>query len=88
MTEPQSAPEGWYDDPEDSRLQRYWDGGAWTERRTFRPLRTGLPDPLPPRRPAQTALMVVAIVLCLLGFLAVAALLLFLYALSQWGSNK
>ena len=29
-----SAPEpGWYPDPEDAALARYWDGYEWTEQR-------------------------------------------------------
>lgn len=27
------AEEGWYDDPEQPGLARYWDGGQWTDRR-------------------------------------------------------
>jgi hypothetical protein len=28
---PPSTPAGWYPDPYDARLQRYWDGTTWTE---------------------------------------------------------
>ena len=28
-----SAPPGWYADPDEGGGRRYWDGGAWTERR-------------------------------------------------------
>lgn len=28
---PPSVPAGWYPDPRDARLQRYWNGTAWTE---------------------------------------------------------
>lgn len=28
-----SFPAGWYDDPQDSTQQRYWDGGFWTDYR-------------------------------------------------------
>lgn len=29
-----TAPAGWYPDPDDANLQRYWDGSAWTEHRS------------------------------------------------------
>ncbi len=32
MTDPPPEP-GWYPDPEDPQLTRYWDGGGWTDRR-------------------------------------------------------
>lgn len=28
---PPAVPAGWYPDPNGSAIQRYWDGGAWTE---------------------------------------------------------
>lgn len=28
-----SVPSGWYDDPDDEKQMRYWDGNAWTEHR-------------------------------------------------------
>jgi hypothetical protein len=28
---PPSVPAGWYPDPQGAPVQRYWDGGAWTE---------------------------------------------------------
>ena len=28
-----TTPAGWYDDPEQPAMQRYWDGDAWTDRR-------------------------------------------------------
>jgi hypothetical protein len=41
---------GWYDDPDDARLIRYWDGERWTEHR--RPAaETVLTGPPPPPRP-------------------------------------
>lgn len=45
---------GWYDDPEDSKAQRYWDGQNWTPNRRPKPISqppppTGLPaQPAPP----------------------------------------
>ena len=35
MTTPMQP--GWYDDPEDSNAQRYWDGQAWTPHRQRKP---------------------------------------------------
>ncbi|PKQ25066.1 MAG: hypothetical protein CVT64_11565 [Actinobacteria bacterium HGW-Actinobacteria-4] len=31
MTEKPVPPAGWYNDPSDPTLQRYWDGAAWTQ---------------------------------------------------------
>jgi Protein of unknown function (DUF2510) len=46
---------GWYDDPNDSNAQRYWDGQDWTPHRqrkpTSRPARPSATPPPPP--PAQ-----------------------------------
>src|SRR5215207_11423331 len=44
-----SFPAGWYDDPQDSTQQRYWDGGFWTD---YRRPREGPPPYPPPGRPA------------------------------------
>ena len=44
-----SFPAGWYDDPQDSAQQRYWDGGFWTD---YRRPREGPPPYPPPGRPA------------------------------------
>ncbi len=33
----QPLPNGWYPDPEDNRLMRYWNGDAWTDRVSERP---------------------------------------------------
>ena len=48
-----TTPPGWYDDPEDSSGQRYWDGQAWTPHRQQKPVSppAGAPS-LPPLRPA------------------------------------
>jgi hypothetical protein len=52
---PTSTQPGWYDDPEDSKALRYWDGQGWTPRRQLKPISqppppTGLPaqPPAPP----------------------------------------
>jgi hypothetical protein len=51
---PTSTQPGWYDDPEDSNSQRYWDGQDWTPHRHPKPISqppppTGLPaQPAPP----------------------------------------
>jgi hypothetical protein len=40
---------GWYDDPEDSHAQRYWDGENWTPNRQRKPISQPVgPSPLPP----------------------------------------
>ena len=45
------AEKGWYPDPERGYpVQRYWDGAAWTEHRTFPPPPTQL-SPIPKSRP-------------------------------------
>jgi hypothetical protein len=48
---------GWYDDPNDSKAQRYWDGNAWTPHRQRKPVSqaTTPPPPLPPSLPTQPA---------------------------------
>jgi hypothetical protein len=44
-------PAGWYEDPEDAALQRFWDGSRWTSSRM--PRNEGVPlegqEPAPPR---------------------------------------
>lgn len=35
MTTPNQP--GWYDDPQDSNAQRYWDGQDWTPHRQRKP---------------------------------------------------
>lgn len=40
-----ATPAGWYPDPNDGSLQRYWDGSLWTEHTA----------PLPPRLPVASA---------------------------------
>jgi Protein of unknown function (DUF2510) len=52
---PTSTEPGWYDDPDDSKAQRYWDGEGWTPRRQLKPPSgppaQPVPPPAPPRRP-------------------------------------
>jgi len=47
-------PAGWYEDPDDGALQRFWDGSRWTSSRMPRteavPLEGQEPAPLPPTR--------------------------------------
>lgn len=43
-----TTPAGWYDDPEDSNGQRYWDGQNWTPHRQQKPLAVQAPAPGPP----------------------------------------
>jgi Protein of unknown function (DUF2510) len=51
---PTSTQPGWYDDPEDSKAQRYWDGQGWTPRRQLKPISRATPPP-PSGLPAQPA---------------------------------
>jgi hypothetical protein len=41
MTTPQQP--GWYDDPNDSKAQRYWDGQDWTPHRQRKPISRDTP---------------------------------------------
>jgi hypothetical protein len=55
-----SMPEGWYDDPENSNAQRYWDGQAWTPHRQRKPPSAqssapSLPPPSAPPPPPPSA---------------------------------
>lgn len=49
------APAGWYSDPDDAALQRFWDGTRWTNSRMPQgeaiPLETDDPPPDEPRAP-------------------------------------
>ncbi|WP_082958202.1 DUF2510 domain-containing protein [Mycobacterium alsense] len=47
MTTPNQP--GWYDDPQDSNAQRYWDGQSWTLHRQRKP--AARPAPPPPQGP-------------------------------------
>ncbi|GGE89072.1 hypothetical protein GCM10011313_09710 [Mycetocola zhadangensis] len=44
MPPPSQIPAGWYPDPSDARVWRYWNATAWTENTAPRTL----PAPLPP----------------------------------------
>jgi hypothetical protein len=46
---------GWYDDPEDSNGQRYWDGQAWTPHRQGKPVSQPSPPPPPQQAPPPSA---------------------------------
>lgn len=43
----------WYDDPNDSAAQRYWDGANWTPHRRRRPVQQAAPSRQPPPSPPQ-----------------------------------
>jgi hypothetical protein len=50
---------GWYDDPEDSKAQRYWDGQDWTPHRHPKPISRATPPPgLPAQPPPPSGLPV------------------------------
>lgn len=49
MTTPDQP--GWYDDPQDSNAQRYWDGQAWTPHRQRKPAAAERPQAPPPPPP-------------------------------------
>jgi Protein of unknown function (DUF2510) len=49
---PTSTQPGWYDDPEDSKAQRYWDGEGWTPRRQPKPISRATPPPPPGQPPS------------------------------------
>jgi Protein of unknown function (DUF2510) len=49
---PTSTEPGWYDDPEDSKAQRYWDGEGWTPRRQLKPISRATPPPPPGQPPS------------------------------------
>lgn len=41
-----TTPAGWYDDPNDSNAQRYWDGQDWTPHRQRKPIAQPAPQPV------------------------------------------
>jgi Protein of unknown function (DUF2510) len=73
MTTP--GPAGWYDDPQDPKAERYWDGQDWTGRLKPKSTRRQAPPPIPtpgpslpepapwtpPRTAGSTAVMIKAI---------------------------
>ncbi len=77
---------GWYEDPHDSRTQRWFDGTKWTAR-VRRADRT--PSPVVSRsKTTRILLWVIAVVLTTAAVLSIAAVVLFYIAFSQWGDNK
>jgi hypothetical protein len=55
MTTPDQP--GWYDDPNDSSAQRYWDGQDWTPHRQRKPISRQMRAPVtPPPRPLRSNL--------------------------------
>ncbi|WP_131805992.1 DUF2510 domain-containing protein, partial [Mycobacterium alsense] len=42
---------GWYDDPQDSNAQRYWDGQDWTPHRQRKPNVHARRPPVTPQQP-------------------------------------
>lgn len=47
------AKPGWYDDPDDSNAQRYWDGQGWTPHRQRKPASKAARPPAMPTPPQQ-----------------------------------
>lgn len=48
---PASPPEGWYPDPQNAELERYWDGNAWTEQTQKKDGKVNDPGDLPAPTP-------------------------------------
>jgi hypothetical protein len=48
-----TTPAGWYDDPQDSNTQRYWDGQNWTPHRERKNTTPTTPGPAPVLGPAS-----------------------------------
>jgi hypothetical protein len=53
MTTPQQP--GWYEDPNDSKAQRYWDGQDWTPHRQRKPISRDTPPSNTPAQPSPPA---------------------------------
>lgn len=51
MSGSESAPAGWYSDPQNPGQQRYWDGSAWTEATQPAPFTAPPPPPAGPYAP-------------------------------------
>ncbi|MDN4477998.1 DUF2510 domain-containing protein [Demequina sp. SYSU T00039] len=54
---PALPPAGWYSDPAQAGMQRYWDGAAWTQHRQSQPAASA--SAAPPRRRGRVVLAVV-----------------------------
>lgn len=66
-----SAPAGWYLDPDEAPLQRYWDGSAWTEDTRDEPL--GVLGSRGDRRGTQVIMISVVVILVVGALAAIAA---------------
>lgn len=92
---PSSAPAGWYPDPNDGRIQRWWDGYQWTHH-THPPapaysagsLYNGAKDAAAGKNSAGTWSLVMGIAAVVLGIPAVTALWSFLAGVAAivWAS--
>jgi hypothetical protein len=88
MTTGESAEAGaeWRPDPKNPRMQRWWDGVAWTNKTRYdaAPLRAEpltVPPPAPPKDPSRVRPAVVRKVLVTAVFLVVVAALLVLFVM-------
>lgn len=52
MAMTQLPPAGWFADPDDSSLERYWSGSEWTEQRRAKPSVASSPSPSPTAQPS------------------------------------
>ncbi|MFB7494849.1 DUF2510 domain-containing protein [Streptomyces sp. NPDC056161] len=55
-----TPPPGWYPDPNAPRLERWWDGGAWTEHRRARGADVAPPAPEPNSGRAKAVALIAA----------------------------
>lgn len=90
---------GWYDDPEESNTQRYWDGQAWTPHRQpkpsppsgveYPPPPTGNNPPPPPSGPPKRSSNSTAViaVIAAVAVLAVGGLLLYKFVIKHHSSS-
>jgi hypothetical protein len=74
---------GWYPDPGDARLERWWDGERWTpQTRRVLAARTTMSTG------SKVALWVLGTIAVVAVVLAIAFVVLFYVAFSNWGDNK